>query len=112
MISFEHQKNGCASYISPDVHWACEQVVPEDVNDVSQVDASALLSVEGNDGSVAVCFVCDDFEGNNNHYQMSVTQSNWLTVFDVDGRYLYEKCDVDVVGVVEQNLLVKKPVGQ
>ena len=30
-------------------------------------------------------------------------------MFDADGRYVYEKRDADVVGVVEPNVLVKEP---
>jgi len=90
MISFEPLKNGCSSYFSPDAHWACEQVVPEDVNDVRfDVDVSDLPSVEGNDGSVADCSVCDDSECNSSDFQKNVTWSNWLTVFDAEGRYVY-----------------------
>ena len=75
MISFEPLKNGCSSYFSPDARWACEQVVPEDMDDVHcvDVDVSDLLSVEGNDGSVADCSVCDDFKGNSSDSQKSVT---------------------------------------
>jgi len=38
IISFEPLKNGCYSYFSPYARWACEQVVPEDMNDVRGVD--------------------------------------------------------------------------
>jgi len=109
MISFEPLKNGCSSYLSPDASWACEQVVPEDMNNIRYLDVSLLLSVEGNDGSVADCSVCDDYEGNSSDSQKSVTRSSWLTVFDDDGQYVYEKRDADVVGVMEPNVLVREP---
>jgi len=48
MILFKHLKNGCLPYFTPDVGWACEQVVPEDMNDARYVDVSDLLSVAGN----------------------------------------------------------------
>ena len=80
------------------------------MNDVRfRVDVSDLLSVEGNDGSVADCSVCNDSEGNGSDSPKSVTWSNWLTVFDADRRYVYEKRDVDAVSVVEPNVLVKEP---
>jgi len=88
MISLEPLKNGCSSYFSPDARWACEQVVLEDLNNVHYVDVSDLLSVEGNDSSVADCSVCDNFEGNSSDSQKSMTWPNWLTVYDVDGRYI------------------------
>jgi len=101
MISFEPLKNGCSSYFSPDARWACEQVVPEDFNDVRfVVDVSDLLSVEGNDSSVADCSVCNDSKGNSSDSQKTAMCSNWLTMFDADGRYVYEKRDVDAVEVV------------
>ena len=100
MISFELLKNGSCSYFSRDACRAWEQVVPQDMNNVLYVDVSDLLSVEGNDGSIANCSVCDDSEGNSSDSQKSVTWSNWLTMFDADGRYVYEKRDVDAVEVV------------
>jgi len=110
MISCQHLKNGCYSYFSPDARWSCEQVVPEEVYDIRfGVDVSNLLSVEGNDGFVADCSVCDDFEGNSSDSEMSVTWCNWLTVLDADGQYVHEKRDVDAVEVVEPNVLVKEP---
>jgi len=109
MISFELLKNGSCSYFSRDACRAWEQVVPQDMNNVLYVDVSDLLSVEGNDGSVPDCSGFDDFEGNSSNSQKSVTWSNWLTVFDTDGQYVYEKRDADSVGVVELNVLVKEP---
>jgi len=109
LISFEPLKNGFSSYFSHDARCPCEPVVLEDLGDVRYVDVSDLLSVEGNDGSVADYSVCDDFEGNSSDSQKSVTWSSWLTVFDFDRRYVYEKRDVDAVGVVELNVLLKEP---
>ena len=78
MISFEPWKNGCSSYFSPDALLACEQVDPEDMNDVHFVDVDVcdLLSVEGNDGSVADCSVCDYPQGNSSDSQKIVMWSN------------------------------------
>ena len=64
--------------------------------------------VEGNDGSFVDYSVCDDSDGNGSNSQKSVTFSNWLTLFDADGCYMNKKCDVDAVGVVEPNVLVKE----
>jgi len=109
MISFEPLKNGCSSYFSPDARCAWGPLVPEDMNDIRYLDVSDLLSVEGNDGSVVDCSVCDDSEGNSSDSHKSVTWSSWLTVFDADGRYVYENRDADVVGVMEPNVLVREP---
>ena len=108
MISFKSLMNGCSSDFSPDACCACKQVVPEDLKDVCYADMCDLLSVEGNDDSVADCSVCDNSDGNSSDSQKSVKWSNWLTVFDAEEAYVYEKRDVDAVAVVEPNVLMKE----
>lgn len=91
-------RNGCSSYFSPTARFCCEQVVAEDVDD--------LRSVEGNDGSVddfdmsAGCDFSFSDEGSSSSSK-SVTWCDWLTKFDDDGTYTFERdlslVDADVV---------------
>jgi hypothetical protein len=90
-------RNGCSSYFSPAARF-CEQVVPEDVDD--------LRSIEGNDGSVVDFDMSAGFdfsfsdEGSSGSSK-SVTWCDWLTKFDDDGTYSFERdpslVDVDVL---------------
>lgn len=93
-------RNGCSSYFSPAARF-CEQVVAEDVDD--------LRSIEGNDGSVVDFDMSAGFdfsfsdEGSSDSSK-SVTWCDWLTKFDDDGTYTFERDpslgDADVLTTV------------
>jgi hypothetical protein len=94
-------RNGCSSYFSPTAWFCSEQVVAEDISD--------LLSVEGNNGSMFDFDMSDGFdfslsdEGSSDSSK-SVTWCDWLSKFDVDGTYTFERdpslVDKDVLTTV------------
>jgi hypothetical protein len=100
-------RNGCSSYFSPSARFCCEQVVAEDVDD--------LRSIEGNDGSMVDFDMSAGFdfslsdEGSSDSSK-SVTWCDWLTKFDTDGTYSFERDpslvgdDVLTTGVVDEAL--------